>query len=108
MASLFFVPDGGLLGLDVEAFAALNLGVLLFHDQMQLVIADRGIGFAGRIAEDVLFGQAESAEFEKKSRGRKADPSAPWPARQTAARRKKPATPVGMTRCGVGRKKEKA
>jgi hypothetical protein len=25
------------------------------------------------------------------------DPSATWPARQTAARRKRPATPVGMT-----------
>jgi hypothetical protein len=27
-------------------------------------------------------------------------PSAPWPARQTTARKKKPATPVGMTVLG--------
>jgi len=33
-----------------------------------------------------------------KHTGRKA--RAPWPARQTAARKKKPATPVGMTEFG--------
>jgi len=32
-------------------------------------------------------------------------PSAPWPALQTAARKKKPATPVGMT--GEEKEKEK-
>jgi hypothetical protein len=35
-------------------------------------------------------------------------PSASWPARQTAARKKKPATPVGMTEFGKGKTQERA
>ena len=35
-------------------------------------------------------------------------PSAPWPARQTAAHKKKPATPVGMTEGSDGEVAEAA
>jgi hypothetical protein len=35
-------------------------------------------------------------------------PSAPWPARQTTARKKKPATPVGMTEFGKDKTQEMA
>ena len=48
----------GLLGLQVEAVAGLDLGVFLFHREVELVIAGGGVGFVGRVAEDIL-----AAEF---------------------------------------------
>ena len=49
-----FCFDDALLGFEVEAVARLDLQVLLFHGEMQLVIADGGVGLAGRVAEDIL------------------------------------------------------
>jgi len=37
-----------------------------------------------------------------KTHGVSCGPSAAWPARQTAAREKRPATPIGMTWLGYG------
>jgi hypothetical protein len=46
------------LVLEVEAVAGLDLGVFLFHGEMELVIADGGVGLVGGVAKDVL-----AAEF---------------------------------------------
>jgi hypothetical protein len=42
------------LVVEVEAVAGLDLGVFLFHGQIELVIADGGVGLVGGVAEDVL------------------------------------------------------
>jgi hypothetical protein len=47
----------GSLVVEVEAVAGLDLGVFLFHGQVELVIADGGVGLVGRVAEDVLIAE---------------------------------------------------
>ena len=42
---------------EVEAVAGPDLQVLLFHGEMQLVIADGGVGLVGRVAEDILIAE---------------------------------------------------
>jgi hypothetical protein len=42
---------------EVEAVAGLDLGVLLFHGQVELVIADGGVGLVGGIAENILIAE---------------------------------------------------
>ena len=54
MASPFFWSRCGLLGLQVEAIAGLDLGVFLFHGKMEGVIAGSCVGLVRRIAEHVL------------------------------------------------------
>jgi len=43
---------------EVETVAGLDLGVFLFHREVELVITGCGVGLIGRVAEDVL-----AAEF---------------------------------------------
>ena len=45
------------LVLEVEAVAGLDLGVFLFHGEMELVVADGGVGLVGGVAEDVLIAE---------------------------------------------------
>jgi hypothetical protein len=52
-----FCFDDALLGFEVEAVAGLDLGVLLLHGQVELVVADGGVGLVGGVAEDVLIAE---------------------------------------------------
>jgi hypothetical protein len=45
------------LMVEVEAIAGLDLGVLLFHGQVELVIADGGVELVWGVAENVLIAE---------------------------------------------------
>jgi hypothetical protein len=42
---------------EVEAVAGLDLGVFLFHSQVELVVADGGVGLVGGVAENILIAE---------------------------------------------------